>query len=70
MLPFERITGTFHNAYRDLRFYDVRLSFAGFNVATDGLRIENGRLALSPIHITDKDGSPLYTYVHEKGNTP
>ena len=70
LLPFERIAGTFSNAYHDLQFYDVRIFFAGFDVATDGLRIENGRLTLSPVHVTDKDGRALYTYVHEKGEAP
>ncbi|MDD6383246.1 MAG: hypothetical protein PUG02_07855 [Selenomonadaceae bacterium] len=61
-IPFESISGRFTDAYRDLHFYDVAITFSGFRVTTDALRIKDNKLMLNPIHLTDLAGRPIYTY--------
>ena len=61
LIPFKRISGRFDQSYRDLRFYDVAIEFAGFTVHTDGLRIKDNKLILNPIKLRDIDGNSLGT---------
>lgn len=59
MLPFKSLGGRFKSTYRDLKFYDVGISFAGFSVATDAFSIKNGKLTMSPIRISDVKGNSI-----------
>ncbi|SHL03170.1 Protein of unknown function [Selenomonas ruminantium] len=61
MVPFQRISGKFSQAYRDLQFRDVIIEFAGFTVSTDALRIKDKKLTLAPINITDNRGENIST---------
>ncbi len=61
-IPFQSLQGRFHNLARKLDFYDVVINFGGVTASTDALSIDDGKLTLHPIHITDKDGKPLVTY--------
>ena len=38
--PFKRISGKFHQGYRDLNFDDVVIEFAGFSMYTDALQVK------------------------------
>lgn len=58
-LPVKRITGNFQQSYRDLRFYDVTIAFAGFSVATDALEIKDKKLSLGPIFVKDSSGKDI-----------
>ena len=60
-LPVKRITGAFQQSYRDLRFYDVIIEFAGFSVATDALEIKDKKLSLGPIFVKDSSGKDIRT---------
>ena len=61
-MPFKALAGRFHNADRKLDFYDVVIDFGGVTATTDSFHIDNGKLKLSPIHVTGEDGRPLATY--------
>ncbi|MBP3780211.1 MAG: hypothetical protein ILA30_00945 [Selenomonas sp.] len=61
IIPFKRISGRFDQSYRDLKFHDVIIEFAGFTVHTEGLRIKNNKLTLAPIKLRDIDGNSLAT---------
>ena len=61
-LPFKSLSGQFHNLGKKLDFYDVKIDFGGTVAATDAFTIDNGKLKLNPIRVTDKDGNPLVTY--------
>jgi hypothetical protein len=58
-IPVKRITGNFQQSYRDLRFYDVTIAFAGFSVATDALEIKDKKLSLGPIFVKDSSGKDI-----------
>ncbi|SDG76093.1 hypothetical protein SAMN05216584_11156 [Selenomonas sp. WCT3] len=58
-IPVKRITGSFQQSYRDLRFYDVTIDFAGFRVATDALEIKDKKLTLGPIFVKDSSGKDI-----------
>ena len=61
-LPFKSLAGQFHNLGKKLDFYDVKIDFGGLVATTDAFHIDNGKLMLNPIRVTDKDGNPLVTY--------
>ncbi|MBQ4421589.1 MAG: hypothetical protein II880_00715 [Schwartzia sp.] len=61
-LPFKSLSGQFHNLGKKLDFYDVKIDFGGTVATTDAFTIDNGKLKLNPIRVTDKDGNPLVTY--------
>ena len=61
-LPFKSLAGQFHNLGKKLDFYDVKIDFGGLIATTDAFHIDNGKLMLNPIHVTDKDGKPFVTY--------
>ena len=61
IMPFQRITGRFNQAYRDLQFYDVAIEFAGFTVKTDALQIKDKKLTFSPIDLLDVNGNNITT---------
>ena len=61
-LPFKSLAGQFHNLGKKLDFYDVKIDFGGIVATTDAFHIDNGKLMLNPIHVTDKDGKPFVTY--------
>ena len=50
----------------DLHFYDAVIKLPGFTISTDAFHIQHGKLHLSPIRLTDKEGHPLYTYTPEQ----
>ena len=58
-IPVKRITGNFQQSYRDLRFYDVTIAFAGFSVATNALEIKDKKLSLGPIFVKDSSGKDI-----------
>ena len=60
-IPVKRITASFQQSYRDLRFYDVTIDFAGFSVATDALEIKDKKLSLGPIFVKDSSGRDIST---------
>lgn len=62
IMPFKRIAGRFRQGYRDLEFYDVAITFAGFTVNTDGLQIKEGKLTLQPLNFHDAAGNVIATY--------
>ena len=61
-LPFNSLAGQFHNLGKKLDFYDVKIDFGGLVATTDAFHIDNGKLMLNPIRVTDKDGKPFVTY--------
>lgn len=61
-IPFKSLAGRFHNVGKKLDFYDVKIDFGGVVATTDAFTIDNGKLKLNPIRVTDKDGNPLVTY--------
>lgn len=66
LMPFKRISGKFHQGYRDLKFDDVVIEFAGFSMHTDALQVKEGKLTLSPVRLQDNMGNLLGTYEHNK----
>ncbi len=66
LLPFDSLSGKVTDAGGDLHFYDAVIKLPGFTVSTDAFHIQNGKLHLSPIRLTDKEGHPLYTYTPEQ----
>lgn len=60
-ITVKRITGSFQQSYRDLRFYDVTIDFAGFSVATDALEIKDKKLSLGPIFVKDSSSRDIST---------
>lgn len=61
-IPFESIQGRFHNAQKNLDFYDVKIDFGKMTATTDALSIHEGKLKLHPIRLTDNDGNLLLAY--------
>lgn len=66
LLPFDSLSGKVTDAGGDLHFYDAVIKLPGFTVSTDAFHIQNGKLHLNPIRLTDKEGNPLYTYTPEQ----
>lgn len=66
LLPFDRLSGKVTDASGDLHFYDAVIELPGFTISTDFFHIQHGKLSMSPIHLTDKSGKPLYTYVPDQ----
>ncbi|TYZ25006.1 hypothetical protein [Selenomonas ruminis] len=60
-IPIKRIKGAFRQSYHELQFYDVRIDFAGFSVATDALQIKDKKLRLGPIFVKDSSGKDIST---------
>lgn len=54
-LHFNSISGRFNNRYHELDFYDVVISTAMGDIATDALHIVNGEVQLSPVRIRDAE---------------
>ena len=42
------------------------IKLPGFTISTDAFHIQHGKLHLSPIRLTDKEGHPLYTYTPDQ----
>ena len=61
-IPFESISGRFHNVRKQLDFYDVKIDFGKMTASTDALSITDGKLKLHPIRLTDNDGNLLLAY--------
>lgn len=61
-LPFKSLSGQFHDVGKKLDFYDVQIDFGGLVATTDAFHIDNGKLTLNPIRVTDRDGNPFVTY--------
>ena len=61
-IPFESISGRFHNKEKKLDFYDVKIDFGKIVASTDALNVTNGKLKLSPIRLADNDGNLLLAY--------
>lgn len=66
LLPFDSLSGKVTDAGGDLHFYDAVIKLPGFTISTDAFHIQHGKLHLSPIRLTDKEGHPLYTYTPEQ----
>lgn len=54
-LHFNSISGRFNNRYHELDFYDVVISTAMGDIATDALHIVNGDVQFSPVRIRDAE---------------
>ena len=61
-IPFESLSGRFHNVRKQLDFYDVKIDFGKMTASTDALSITDGKLKLRPIRLTDNDGNLLLAY--------
>lgn len=55
LIPFRGITGTFHNRYRALDFYDVTIDTDFGLIHTDAFHIIDGKLHLGKIELVDKE---------------
>ena len=55
LIPFRGITGTFHNCYRALDFYDVTIDTDFGLIHTDAFHIIDGKLHLGKIELVDKE---------------
>ena len=55
LIPFRGITGTFHNRYRALDFYDVTIDTDFGLIHTDAFHIIDGKLHLEKIELMDKE---------------
>lgn len=66
LLPFDSLSGKVTDAGGDLHFYDAVIKLPGFTISTDAFHIQHGKLHLSPIRLTDKEGHPLYTYTPDQ----
>ena len=40
----------------------MKIDFGGIVATTDAFNMDNGKLTLSPIRVTDQNGDPLVTY--------
>lgn len=61
-VPFDGLHGSFTNAYRDLRFYDVTVDFGDYRIVTDAFSIVNKELRVNPIHLLDARGNTVMSY--------
>ncbi len=61
-IPFDRLSGRFTNAYRDLRFYDPLIEIGSYKISTDFFSIIDKKLTLHPIDLTDADGKLIMYY--------
>lgn len=66
LLPFDSLSGKVTDAGGDLHFYDAVIKLPGFTISTDAFHIQHGKLHLSPIRLTDKEGHPLYIYTPDQ----
>lgn len=55
LIPFRSISGTFHNRYRALDFYDVTIDTDFGLIHTDAFHIIDGKLHLTDIELVDKE---------------
>ena len=55
LIPFRGITGTFHNRYRAVDFYDVTIDTDFGLIHTDAFHIIDGKLHLGKIELVDKE---------------
>lgn len=63
ILMFDSLSGKFHNVYGKLDFYDVLIKLSsGYQISTDALSIEGGKLKFDPISITDDHGNVIRTF--------
>lgn len=67
LVPFEKISGTFNNRYRDVDFYNVSIVTKFGTFHTDSFHIVNGKLHLDRITLITDDGQ---TELMENGMTP
>ncbi len=58
-IPFDRISGRFSNAYRDLRFYDAKIDIGHYQLQTPSIRIIDGKVDFDPIDLIDMDTGEL-----------
>jgi len=65
VLKIDKISGKFKTAYNSINFYDVEVDLGSHKISTDALSIEDKKLKLNPIKITDENGNLLMTYVRE-----
>ena len=55
LIPFRSISGTFHNRYQALDFYDVTIDTDFGLIHTDAFHIIDGKLHLTDIELVDKE---------------
>ena len=66
-IPFDKISGRFSNAYRDLRFYDARIDIGHYQLQTDFISIIDGKLTLHPVDLVNMTtGETRMTYIYDK----
>ena len=64
-IPFDKISGRFSNAYRDLRFYDARIDIGSYQLRSDFISIIDGKLTISPIDLVNTETNEVrMTYEH------
>ena len=67
IIPFDKISGSFNNAYRDLTFSDVAIDIGKYKIVTDAFNIKEGKLKLNPILLVDEQGRSILRYTRESG---
>ena len=65
VLKIKSISGKFKTEYNSINFYDVKIDMGNYKFSTDALSIENKKLKLSPIEMTDENGNLLQTYTRD-----
>ncbi len=58
---FDRLSGKFRSAHRDLLFESANIAMGSYNIVTDSFRIQNGQLTMDPLQVL-KNGAPYRTY--------
>ena len=58
-IPFDRISGSFSNAYRDLRFHDARIDIGPYQLRSDFISIIDGKLTIAPIDLVNTETGAL-----------
>ena len=65
-IPFDKVTASFTNAYRDLRFYNAKIDVGYYTVSSDFIGIKDGKLTLDPVLFTNMNtGEVRMKYVRE-----
>ena len=61
LIHFDRLSGKFSSAHRDLLFESANIAMGSYNIATDSFRIQDGQLSMDPLQVL-KNGAPYRTY--------
>lgn len=52
-IPFDKISGSFTNAYHDLRFYDAKIDIGYYELSSNFIGVKDGKLTLDPVFLTN-----------------